>query len=221
MHNPVIYKEIGINIISPTTSVCDHSSFPKEENRDRIDFLVTPWLKAGMVGKYIKWNYLMQDIMNKPENKSARKNLRNCSTSAEATLWKLIKDKQIDGLKFRRQHSVGSYILDFYCPKLRLDIELDGEVHSTSEAINYADIRARFLINEKDIWVIRFENRVVFENPSQIVEEIREVAKKRKIPTTSPCGYSSFPKEENADTTDFLVGPNGESITNHLITNHL
>ena len=44
MHNPIIYKEIGINIISPTTSVCDHSSFPKEENRDRIDFLVTPTL---------------------------------------------------------------------------------------------------------------------------------------------------------------------------------
>ncbi len=87
--------------------------------------------------------------------------------------------------------------------------------------MDYADTRARFLINEKDIWVIRFENRVVFENPSQIVEEIREVAKRRKIPTTSPCGYSSFPKEENADTTDFLVGPNGESITNHLITNHL
>ena len=42
MHNPIIHKEIGINIISPTTSVCDHSSFPKEENRDRIDFLVTP-----------------------------------------------------------------------------------------------------------------------------------------------------------------------------------
>ena len=42
MHNPIIYKKIGINIISPTTSVCDHSSFPKEENRDGIDFLVSP-----------------------------------------------------------------------------------------------------------------------------------------------------------------------------------
>ena len=42
MHNPIIHKEIGINIISPTTSVCDHSSFPKEENRDGIDFLVSP-----------------------------------------------------------------------------------------------------------------------------------------------------------------------------------
>ena len=42
MHNPIIHKEIGINIISPTTSVCDHSSFPKEEIRDRIDLLITP-----------------------------------------------------------------------------------------------------------------------------------------------------------------------------------
>ena len=41
MHNPIIYKKIGINIISPTTSVCDHSSVLMEENRDRIDFLVT------------------------------------------------------------------------------------------------------------------------------------------------------------------------------------
>ena len=163
----------------------------------------------------------MQTIMDKSDVTGNRKELRNHSTSAEATLWKMLKGKQIAGLKFRRQHSVGPYILDFYCPKLRLDIELDGEVHSTSEAMDYADTRARFLINEKDIWVIRFENRVVFENPSQIVEEIREVAKRRKIPTTSPCGYSSFPKEENADTADFLVGPNGESITNHLITNHL
>ena len=42
MHNPIIHKEIGINIISPTTSVCDHSSFPKEENGDTTDFWVIP-----------------------------------------------------------------------------------------------------------------------------------------------------------------------------------
>ena len=97
-----------------------------------------------------------------------------------------------------------AYILDFYCPQFRLGIELDGEVHSTTEAMDYADNRARFLVNEKNIWVIRFENRVVFENPTRIVEEIREVVKKRREnPTTSPYGYSSFPKEENGDTTDF------------------
>ena len=102
----------------------------------------------------------MQDIMNNPENKSARKNLRNCSTSAEATLWKLIKDKQIDGLKFRRQHSVGSYILDFYCPQIKLAIELDGEVHNRQQ--DYDEQRSYFLNRVEDIEVLRFENRTVF-----------------------------------------------------------
>ena len=146
----------------------------------------------------------MHDIMNKPELKSVRKDLRNMSTSAEATLWKLIKGQQIDGLKFRRQHSVGPYILDFYCPQFRLGIELDGEVHSTTEAMDYADNRARFLVNEKNIWVIRFENRVVFENPTRIVEEIREVVKKKeKILPPSPTGTPPSRRRENGDTTDF------------------
>ena len=154
----------------------------------------------------------MHDIMYTLQAKSLRKDLRNNGTSAEATLWTLIKGRQIDGLKFRRQQSVGPYILDFYCPQLRLGIELDGEVHSTSEAMDYADARARFLINEKDIWVIRFENRVVFENPSQIIDEVREVVRKRGgYPTTSPYGYSSFQKEESGDSIDLLVSSNGDS----------
>ena len=55
----------------------------------------------------------MQTIMNKSDVTGNRKELRNHSTSAEATLWKMLKGKQIAGLKFRRQHSVGPYILDF------------------------------------------------------------------------------------------------------------
>ncbi|MGG6496092.1 UNVERIFIED_CONTAM: DUF559 domain-containing protein, partial [Bacteroidetes bacterium 56_B9] len=54
--------------------------------------------------------------MNKSDVTGNRKELRNHSTSAEATLWKMLKGKQIAGLKFRHQHSVGPYILDFYCP---------------------------------------------------------------------------------------------------------
>ena len=66
----------------------------------------------------------MQTIMNKSDVTGNRKELRNHSTSAEATLWKMLKGKQIAGLKFRRQHSVGPYILDFYCPQIKLAIEL-------------------------------------------------------------------------------------------------
>lgn len=121
----------------------------------------------------------MEDTMNRPEEKECRKHLRNCGTPAEATLWKLIKDKQVDGLKFRRQHSVGCYILDFYCPALRLCIELDGAPHANPQAAEYDERRTQYLQREKQIIVLRYENRTVFENPTQIVEEIREVAKRR------------------------------------------
>ncbi|MDR0988935.1 MAG: DUF559 domain-containing protein [Prevotellaceae bacterium] len=107
--------------------------------------------------------------MNKPALIDKRKKLRNQSTTAEATLWQLLKDKQIANLKFRRQHSVGNYIIDFYCPSVRLAIELDGESHSMKS--EYDDKRTLFL-NEHQITVLRFENRVVFENAEQIYREI-------------------------------------------------
>lgn len=110
--------------------------------------------------------------MNRPELEERRKKLRNQSTTAEATLWKLLKGRQAFGLKFRRQHSVGSYILDFYCPEVRLAIELDGEVHKSQEV--YDDARTLFLKQEKGITVLRYENRIVFEFPQQILGEIEE-----------------------------------------------
>ena len=98
----------------------------------------------------------MQTIMNKSDVTGNRKELRNHSTSAEATLWKMLKGKQIAGLKFRRQHSVGPYILDFYCPQ----IKLDGEVHNRQQ--DYDEQRSYFLNRVEDIEVLRFENRTVF-----------------------------------------------------------
>ena len=59
--------------------------------------------------------------------KIKRNSLRNNSTAAESTLWKVLRNKQIEGLRFRRQHSIGPYIMDFYCPEIKLCIELDGE----------------------------------------------------------------------------------------------
>jgi very-short-patch-repair endonuclease len=61
--------------------------------------------------------------------KSFRSSPRNRSTSAEAALWKILKSKNLDGRKFRRQYSIGSYIVDFYCPSEKLIIELDGDPH--------------------------------------------------------------------------------------------
>lgn len=114
----------------------------------------------------------MDSRMNKPELLVLRKELRNELTPAEATLWKLLKNRQVAGLKFRRQHSVGPYILDFYCPALKLAIELDGESHVVRGG--YDERRTEFLKQMAGIEVLRFENRVVFENPEQIIREIED-----------------------------------------------
>lgn len=71
-------------------------------------------------------------IYNHELLKDRRKELRNNLTIAEASLWKYLKGRRMHGLKFRRQHSIGPFIVDFYCPEEKLIIELDGEVHEES-----------------------------------------------------------------------------------------
>lgn len=114
----------------------------------------------------------MDDLMNKPEWRWKRRKLRHSLTPAEAALWRVLKGRQVYGLKFRRQHSVGPYILDFYCPELKLAIELDGESHVMRE--EYDERRTDYLFRVAGITVLRFENRVVFENLEQIIAEIGE-----------------------------------------------
>ena len=137
----------------------------------------------------------MQTSMNKSELTDSRKELRNHSTSAEATLWRFLKNSQIAHLKFRRQHSVGPYILDFYCPKLKLAIELDGEVHNKQQ--DYDEKRTLFLNKTKNIRVLRFENRTVFENVERILGEIERYAQKDVLSTTPPYGHPSSQEEGN------------------------
>ena len=111
-----------------------------------------------------------------------RRSLRNNATAPEALLWQRIKGKQIEGLKFRRQFGVGPYVLDFYCPELRLAIELDGQIHDTFWAERHDDMRTKFL-GENNITVLRFVNEVVYQNIETIVEKIKEY--KSKIPPLS------------------------------------
>ena len=111
-------------------------------------------------------------IHNRIELKVFRKNLRNNSTSAEATLWLQLKNSQLDGQKFRRQHSVGAYILDFYCPAEKLCIELDGADHYTSNGEAYDEERTKYL-NSLNIRVIRFENKEVFQAIEYVLGRIR------------------------------------------------
>ena len=86
-----------------------------------------------------------KNIHNRKYLLGFRKFLRNNSTTAEATLWKSLKRKQIEGLKFRRQHSIENYIVDFYCPTLKLIIELDGEYHNNLVQENKDSLRTEQL----------------------------------------------------------------------------
>jgi very-short-patch-repair endonuclease len=114
--------------------------------------------------------------------KDYRKELRNNLTPAEATMWKYLQNSRLDGKKFRRQHSVGNYILDFYCPSEKLAIEVDGNSHDDDSAQIYDEQRTAFL-NSKGIQVIRFENAEVFESEELICEEIRKHCKNHPHPS--------------------------------------
>src|SRR5690348_8599799 len=100
-------------------------------------------------------------IHNRRQLKDRRKGLRMCGTSAEATLWLLLKNSQCEGRKFRRQHSIGKFIVDFYCPSEKLVIELDGDQHFTEEGHAYDEKRSEYF-KTLGISTIRFENWEIF-----------------------------------------------------------
>lgn len=102
-----------------------------------------------------------------------RKELRNGATETENLLWQHLKGSQLAGRKFRRQHSIGLFVLDFYCPSERLAIELDGEIHNTTEIIIHDQERQK-AIETLDIRVIRFQNREVLQNIGQVLSAIQQ-----------------------------------------------
>ena len=112
--------------------------------------------------------------MNTKEMKSFRRQLRSNGTPAEGGLWKLLKAKQINGLQFRRQFSVGKHILDFYCPALKLAIELDGDYHYYGATPERDIERDEELLYSFGIHTLRFENKIVFQQPQAIINSILE-----------------------------------------------
>ena len=111
-------------------------------------------------------------VHNSKELKKQRQNLRREMTPSEVRLWNVLKGRRLDGRKFRRQQSLGPYIVDFYCPAEKLVIELDGEVHNDGMRREYDAQRQKY-IQDLGIAVIRFENRLVFEDIENVVARIR------------------------------------------------
>ena len=95
-------------------------------------------------------------------------------THQERKLWARLRAKQLYGLKFRRQHPIGRFILDFYCHQHKLAVEIDGPTHAEPEQIAYDAARTAWL-EERGLRVIRFTNRDVDSNLEVVLEEIARV----------------------------------------------
>jgi restriction endonuclease S subunit/very-short-patch-repair endonuclease len=145
-----------------------------------------------------------KNLSNLPYLKTFRKELRNNLTPAEAAFWKLVQNKKLEGRKFRRQHSVANYILDFYCPSEKLAIELDGQGHFEASQAEY-DYERDLFLKHCGIKVLRFENKEVFENTEAVLAHIKEhFGREQKQPPrpadTPPCDGEQKQPPRPADT---------------------
>ena len=110
----------------------------------------------------------MKFLRNDPALKQRRRELRRNQTEAEKILWAHLRNKQFYGMKIFRQYSIGPYILDFYCPNLKLAVELDGGQHNQLEREEYEALRTKYL-KPQGIEVMRFWNHELLLNMESVL----------------------------------------------------
>ncbi|MDO9256265.1 MAG: endonuclease domain-containing protein [Bacteroidales bacterium] len=121
---------------------------------------------------YIRKSF--QGILNfgaKKEIFENAKELRKSQTEAEKALWEVLRSRRCGGMKFRRQHPVKQFILDFYCHEYLLGIEVDGSVHENEVAIEY-DLNRTAELETLGIFILRFKNEEVLTNLTEVKVEI-------------------------------------------------
>ena len=122
----------------------------------------------------------MITIHNQKDLKQRRRDLRNTATPQEIILWVRLLGSQC-GFKFRRQHSIGNYIVDFYCPEKKVAVEIDGSQHDHSKNAEY-DLRRTEYLKSLGIKALRFWNNEVNTNIEGVMMRIEETL----TPTTPP-----------------------------------
>ncbi|MFD2574430.1 endonuclease domain-containing protein [Spirosoma soli] len=108
-----------------------------------------------------------------PSIKELRRELRQNQTNPEIVLWEKIRNRQLDGKKFRRQHSFGRFIVDFYCHEYLLVIEVDGSVHNTLEA-RIDDAERELILQDLGLRILRFSNDDVMHHIDKVLSMISE-----------------------------------------------
>ena len=105
--------------------------------------------------------------------KGYSRQLRTNMTNAERLLWSKVRRKQLQGYHFYRQKIIGNYIVDFYCPKAKLGVEIDGGQHYDHDEIKKDNVRDDYM-REQRLTVLRFSDREIFENLDGVIERINE-----------------------------------------------
>ena len=100
--------------------------------------------------------------------------LRENETEAEMAFWQLVKDNKVGEYKFRRQHALAHYVVDFYCHKLQLVIELDGSIHDLNDMIEN-DLQRQKELEMMGMMVYRFKNEDVIEQPAKVIEQLQQI----------------------------------------------
>lgn len=124
----------------------------------------------------------------------AKENRKN-ATVAEDKLWQEVRNRKIDGFKFRRQHPIAGFIPDFVCLEKKLIVEIDGEYHDKEQQVKFDSARTEWL-NENDYSLLRFSNKEVLEQISSVLEKIKEALKKERNLKPSDAGSPSLLERE-------------------------
>ncbi len=113
----------------------------------------------------------MPHVYTRKDIQETRSVLRKRMTAPELVFWTAVRDQKLQGYKFRRQYSVGRYIVDFYCTKARIGIEIDGDSHFTDDQKKYDDVRGEY-ISALGIKILRYTNDEIMKNLNGVLEDI-------------------------------------------------
>ncbi|MEK6763658.1 MAG: endonuclease domain-containing protein [Nitrospirota bacterium] len=114
-----------------------------------------------------------------------KRRLRSNMTGPETRLWSRLRARQLQGLKFRRQHGIGPYIVDFYCPERSLVIEVDGASHADADQILKDQLRDRYF-QSLGLHVIRYINDDILKNLDGVLEDLVGRLSQDRPPLTPP-----------------------------------
>jgi very-short-patch-repair endonuclease len=147
-----------------------------------------------------------KNIFNLKSQKTRRQSLRNEMPNSEIIIWSRLKNRQIRDCKFRRQYGVGNYVVDFYCPRFKLAIEIDGDSHFDSDGSEKYDVCRQKFIEDQGIIFLRFTNTDIYKKIDIVLDKIDETVCMLEIKKTTLASPPLLEKEgkQTRERSSFL-----------------